>query len=94
MAPQLSARVTEPQVVPSRAQNAALVSAVQPQTLAVPPPPHVWGAVQVPQLTVRMAPQLSARVTEPQVVPSRVQNAALVSAVQPQTLVVPPPPQV
>jgi hypothetical protein len=53
-----------------------------PQTLGVPPPPQVWGEVQVPQeLTVREAPQLSVPVTEPQFLPRRVQKAVLVSGV-------------
>jgi hypothetical protein len=91
--PQLSFAVTEPQLLPSRWQNAVLLSAVQlppPQTLAVPPPPHVAGEVQDPhELTVREVPQLSLAVTEPQFLPRREQNAASVSAVQP-----PPPVQV
>jgi hypothetical protein len=38
--------------------------AAEPQTFAVPPPPHVWGSVQVPQLIVplqlsEIVPQLS-----------------------------------
>ena len=54
-----------------------------PQTLAVPPPPHVAGDVHVPhELTVREVPQLSFAVTEPQFLPRREQNAVLVSAVQ------------
>jgi hypothetical protein len=94
-APQLSVPETEPQFLPRRAQNWAFVSGVQlvPQTLGVPPPPQVCGAVQVPQEeTVRGAPQLSVPETEPQVLPRRVQNWAFVSGVQavPQTLGVPP----
>jgi hypothetical protein len=58
-----------------------------PHTLDAPPPPHVLGAVHVPHEAVRVVPQLSAAVTLPQVLPSRVQNAASVSAVQPHTLV-------
>jgi hypothetical protein len=57
-----------------------------PQTLGVPPPPQVAGAVQVPQLS--MPPQPSAM--EPQFWPL----GQVVSGVQPQTLGVPPPPQV
>jgi hypothetical protein len=46
-----------------------------PQTLAVPPPPQVFGEVQVPhELTVREVPQLSVPVTEPQFLPRREQN--------------------
>jgi len=81
--PQLSFAVTDPQFLPSSEQNALLLSAVQvPQTLATPPPPQVWGAVQVPQLTVRDVPQLSFAVADPQFSPSREQNALLLSAVQ------------
>jgi hypothetical protein len=63
--------------------------------LVVPPPPQLSGAVQVPhELTVRDAPQLSVPLTLPQFFPRRAQNAPSVSAVQaPQTLAVPPPPQ-
>jgi hypothetical protein len=93
LVPQLSAAVTLPQFFPSRVQNAASLSAVHPHTLPVPPPPHVWGNVHVPQSVVRDVPQLSAAVRLPQFFPSRVQNVALLSAVQPHTLVVPPPPQ-
>jgi hypothetical protein len=93
--PQLSVFVTAPQSLPSREQNVVLSSAVQlggPHTLLAP---QVCGAVQVPQeATVRLLPQLSAVVTPPQFLPSRPQNAASVSAVQPQDPAVPPPPQV
>jgi hypothetical protein len=65
-APQLSVPDTEPQFLPCRVQKAASVSGVQPQTLDVPRPPHVWGAVHAPQSAVRALPQLSAPVTEPQ----------------------------
>ena len=67
---------------------------VQPQTFCVPPPPQVWGEVQVPQLYVLEVPQLSLAVTLSQFLPSLVQNVGPVSGVQPQTFVVPPPPQV
>jgi hypothetical protein len=51
-----------------------------PQTLAVPPPPHVAGAVHVPhELTVRVVPQLSAAVMVPQPAPTPAQSAASVS---------------
>jgi hypothetical protein len=83
LVPQLSAAVTFPQFLPSRAQNAVSVSAVQPQTLVVTPP-QVCGAVQVPHDdTVRELLQLSLAVMLPQFLPSREQNAASVSAVQP-----------
>jgi hypothetical protein len=46
----------------------------------------------VPQeATVRVAPQMSVPVTEPQLAPSRVQKAVLSSLVQPHTLGVDPP---
>jgi hypothetical protein len=51
----------DPQVAPWAVQ----VVGVQPQTLAMPPPPHVCGAVQVPQLS--MPPQPSEML--PQVAP-------------------------
>src|SRR5262245_13961878 len=55
-----------------------------PHMLGVPPPPQVWGAVQVPHdETVRAAPQLSVPVTLPQFSPRRAQNALLLSGVQP-----------
>jgi hypothetical protein len=38
---------TEPQVLPAQAVACGVL--VQPQTFAVPPPPQVWGEVQVPQ---------------------------------------------
>src|SRR5688572_12946379 len=82
-------------------QKAVLVSGVQvppPQTLGVPPPPQVWGEVQVRQATpAREAPQLSVPLSEPQFFPRRMQKAVLVSGGQvprSQTLGVPPPPQV
>ena len=57
----------------------------QPHTFAAPAPPHVWGAVQLPQLSVPPQP-LAA---EPQSLPS----AAQVAGVQPHTFAMPPPPQ-
>jgi hypothetical protein len=93
--PQLSGAVTLPHVLPRREQNAGLDSFMQPQTFVILAPPHVWGAAQVPQLvTVRIVPQLSGAVTLPQFLESRVQNAALISGMHPQTLAVPSPPQV
>ena len=53
--PQPSA--TEPQFLPSAAQ----LVGVQPQTLAVPPPPQVWGEVHVPQLRVPPQPSRPSR---------------------------------
>src|SRR5438132_1257986 len=86
-APQLSVPVTLPQFLLSAAQNAASLWGVQPQTLAVPPPAQVCGAVQLPhEEAVRAAPQLSVPVTLPQFLPSAEQNAVSLSGVQPQTL--------
>ena len=73
------------EIVPPDAPWAAHVVGVQPQTFGVPPPPHVFGAVQVPQLNV--PPQPSG--TEPQLFPA----GHVVIGVQPQTFGVPPPPQ-
>ena len=50
-----------------------------PHTFWTPPPPQVWGELQVPQLTVREDPQLSFAVTLSQFLFSRVQNAVLPS---------------
>jgi hypothetical protein len=52
-----------------------------PQTFAVPPPPQVWGDVQLPQLTLRAEPQLSLADTVSQVFPSRAQKSASLSGV-------------
>ena len=53
-----------------------------PQALGTPAPPQVCGEVQLPhELTVREVPQLSSAVTLPHAALSRVQKAALVSAV-------------
>lgn len=49
--------------------------------------------MHAPQLSVRLAPQLSAAVTESQFLPRRAQNATAVSGAQPQTPGLPPPPQ-
>jgi hypothetical protein len=69
VSPQLSEAVTDPQfALPCAVQKAGSPWYVQPQWLApAPPPPQVSPVpVQVPQLaTVRMAPQLSAAVSEP-----------------------------
>lgn len=93
--PQLSIAVTAPQFFPSRVQKAASLSFGQPQTFAVPPPPQVWGKAQVPhEVTVRARPQLSVPLKAPHFFPRRSQKAASVSGGQPQTLAVPPPPQV
>jgi hypothetical protein len=66
-----------------------------PQTLAVPPPPHVCGAMHVPHdATVRGCAQLSVPETWPQFLPRLAQNAESLSGGQPHTFAVPPPPQV
>jgi hypothetical protein len=64
-----------------------VVVVLVPHTFGVPPPPHVAGVVQSPQLTI--VPQSSVNV--PQLKPSL---AHVWVGVQPQTLAVPPPPQV
>src|SRR5262245_17554922 len=86
--PQLSSAVTGPQFLPCRAQNVGVLSETQSEQTfgGRPPPPHVAGEVQVPQLTVRDLPQLSGAVTMLQFFPTRAQNAASVSVVQPHTL--------
>jgi len=92
--PQLSDAVTKSQFFPSREQNAGSPSGVQPHTLEAPPPPHVCGRSQAPQFVLLKVAQLSAAVTRPQVSPRRLQKAGFVSAAQPHSLGVPPPPQV
>jgi hypothetical protein len=60
-----------------------------PQTLGVPPPPHVWPELHVPHWRTELHPSL--------MVPQFFPWAAQVVGVQepaPQTLGVPPPPQV
>jgi hypothetical protein len=89
--PQMSVPERGPQAAESRAQNCALLSEAQ---VHCPLALHMFGATHMPHdCTVRGTPQLSCAVLAPQLVPVRVQNAALVSDVQPHTLVVPPPPQ-
>jgi hypothetical protein len=93
--PQLSAAVTDPQVAPCAAQSSAFVSGVHPHAFGLPPPPHVTPVPeQLPQETVRVAPQLSVAVSEPQVALCAVQSAASDSAVQPHWFAVPAPPYV
>ncbi len=60
-----------------------------PHTFVVPPPPHVSGWLQEPQLVLRDVPQLSLALTVLQFLLSRVQNAALLSGVQLQTFSAP-----
>jgi hypothetical protein len=91
---QLSLALTSPQFLPRREQKVGFVSGTHPQMFDVTAP-HVCGKVQLPQLAVRDAPQLSVPKSDPQfLLPKREQNAASVSVVQPHTLTVPPPPQV
>src|SRR5258707_12170125 len=54
-----------------------------PHTLARPSPPQDSGCVQLPQRTVRNAPQLSLAITVPQFVPLRAQNSPLRSGSHP-----------
>src|SRR5271170_3893124 len=63
-----------------------------PHTLAWPPPPHVWGAAQVPQLTSPPHPSPAG----PQLYPrlAHVFGVQLPPSPTPQTLAVPPPPHV
>jgi hypothetical protein len=86
--PQLSDPVQPSEMVPQFLPCAAQVVGVQgaaPHTLAVVPP-QIWGAVQVPQLSE--PPQPSG------IVPQFLPWIAHVVGVQPQTLAVPPPPQI
>jgi hypothetical protein len=73
--------------VPQLAPLGQVAVTVQPQTLAVPPPPHVCGAVQ-PGPHETLTPQPFG--TVPQLEPV----GQLLFGVQPHTLGVPPPPQV
>ena len=72
--------------VPQLPPGGQLVSALHPHWPAVPPPPHVWGAMQVPQDTV--PPQPSGAVE--QFCPTAHAFAG-VSGVQPHLLGTPPP---
>ena|SRR5687767_6830006 len=81
--PQLSAAVTVPQFLPSRVQNAAGVSLVQPQTFGVPPPPQVCGAEHIPQDPImRGIPQRSRVIMPPQLAPRLEQSAVSLSGTQ------------
>ena len=71
------------------AQKATSLSLMQPQTL-VDSTPHSCGKTHVPQeLTVRIAPQLSMRLTVPQFRPYRLQKAESLSGSQPHTFPLP-----
>jgi hypothetical protein len=74
-------------IVPQFRPSAVHEAFVQPHALGVPAPPHVSGAVQVPQVTV--VPQFV--VASPQLFPAQ---AVARSGVQPQTFDTPPPPHV
>jgi hypothetical protein len=93
--PQLSDAVTVPQFLPSRLQKAASASGAQQLFgIGAPAPSQICVPLQLPQLAVRMMPQLSAAVTVPQLFPRRAQKAVSVSFVQPHTfgtLGLPPP---
>jgi hypothetical protein len=83
-APQASTVIATPHEAPSRVHNWASVSAAHPQVFGWVAP-HVRPPVQVPQFSVRWAPQESTVVATPHEAPSRVHSWALVSAtVQPQ----------
>ena len=87
-APQLSASVTAPQVLPRREQNTVSVSGAQAHTFD----PQISVPVHVPhEAAVRVVPQLSSAVSEPQFLPSREQKLVLVSGAQPHRLGVTPP---
>jgi len=87
--PQLSGPETVPQFLPSLVQKAAFVSGVQPQTLAAPPPPHVWPERQVPHSSTPTHPSG----IWPQFFPLATQVVGVHGGV-PQTLAVPLPPHV
>jgi hypothetical protein len=79
---QLSTATKLPQLRPKRAHRALSLSGSQgfPHWLGVPPPPQVFGAAQPPQeLTVRVTPQLSRALSDPQALPSRAHRAASLS---------------
>jgi hypothetical protein len=75
----------EPQFLPCAAQ----LVGVHPHTLAVPPPPQVFGAVQLPQSSDLPQPSLIC----PQFLPSPTQVLGTHAPV-PQTLGLPLAPQV
>ena len=86
---QLSVPATLPHSAVNREQKARSLSLMQPQTLA-DSTPHCCGKMHVPQeSTVRIAPQLSMRLTWPQFKPYRLQKAESLSGSQPHTLPLP-----
>src|SRR5688500_12936801 len=63
--------------------SASYIATPLPQRPTMPPPPQVCPVAQAPQdETVRVRPQLSVAVTEPQLRPSRRQKVALLSGWQ------------
>jgi hypothetical protein len=75
-----SVKVAAPQFFPEAAQSVASPCPVQPHTLGFPPPPHVAGAWQLPQVTTdRALSQLSNSAAAPQSFPRRWQNSRSVS---------------
>jgi hypothetical protein len=76
--PQLSGDVSEPHWAPALRQSSASGSGLHPHTLGVTAP-HWSPAGQLPQLTVRWVPQLSAAVSEPQVALAALHSWASVS---------------
>src|SRR4051794_24459453 len=78
LVPQPLEAVTVPQVLAAAAQSCASVSGVQPQTLALPPPPQVSVLFeQEPQVMVRVVPQpLGTLVSAPQLAPRAAHSCA------------------
>jgi hypothetical protein len=80
--PQPSVTVSEPHWALFSEQSAASVSPVQPHWFATPPPAQVLPATGhvSPQSTVRVCPQESIAVRDPQSAPAAAQKSASVSA--------------
>jgi len=76
--------VTEivPQLAPRAVQSSATLSPTQPHRLGINAP-HVAGATQLPQATVRVAPQRSVEEIVPQFAPAAEQSIASVCPTQP-----------
>jgi len=91
--PHRSVRATEPHCAFAAWQSCASVSPVHPHRFCCPPPLQVFGAVHVPQETVRGRPQRSVRATDPHSAFAALHSSRSVSAVQPQRLGAPAPPQ-
>ena len=89
--PQASIAVVAPHES-ARRQKSASVS-VQPQTFATSDPPQVRGAVQVPQLNVRVMPQVgSSASSDPQFLFKDAHTSESEAPGHAQTLAVPPAP--